>query len=188
MRKVAVPAPPQASFEEKRAPRKAFNPAQVVASRRISPLDAAFLQRVYRFVPRFGALLTLSVAVMARNVALPLSLAAGILTGLLLLKTQEMFVRRVLRPKSEGAYDGADEKVPAWAIVPGKYALVIATLWLMRRTELLHYAGFAAGCTVTQLIVLSMAWRRLKANVAGGRTRSINEIYVQPHKIKKFHA
>ncbi len=180
MRKVSVPAPPQASFEPKRAAQKTVA-AEAVASRRTAPLDAAFLQRVYRFVPRFGVVLTLSIAVIARNAALPLSLAAGILTGLLLLKTQEMFVRRVLRPKSAGGPD----KMSALVIVPGKYAIVIATLWLMRRTDLLHYAGFAAGCTVTQLIVLSMAWERLRANAAGGRKRSLSEIYVQPHKIKK---
>lgn len=174
-----VPEPPQASFAAKKPERVAL------PLRKSAPLDGEFLNRVYRFTPRFGIVLTLCLAILSKSVALPLSFAAGLLTGLLVLKTQEMFVRRVVRPKYLGPYDGTDKKFPAWLIVPGKYAIVIATLWLMRRTELLHYAGFAAGCTVTQLIVLTMAMGRLSANRTGGRKQSLHEIYVAPYKVKK---
>ena len=183
MSKIPVPAPPLASLEENEGTSAATTRNQgAMPFQKVAPLDAEFLGRVYRFAPRFGTLLAICVAVISRSAALTLSFVAGFATGLLLLKTQEMLVRRVVRPKSWPAYDGPDKKIPVWAIVPGKYALIIAAILLMHRTELLNFVAFAGGCLVMQFVVLSMAWGRLKANRAGHR--SLNEIYVQPHKVK----
>jgi hypothetical protein len=93
-----------------------------------------------------------------------------------------MFVRRVVRPKTMGAYEGPDKRIPAWAIVPGKYLVIIAAILLMRRYGLLNFGGFAIGCTAVQVILVTMALGRLKRNRPQlGLTQSLNEIYVQPH-------
>jgi len=179
MRKVAVPAPPLASFEEKPQEAVTNRNSNAAAAQRNAPLDAAFLSRVYRVNWQFGALLTLCAAMLAKSVDWPLSVAAGVLTGLLLLKTQELFVRRVIRPMTWPAYEGPDKKFPLWLMVPGKYALVIAAIWLLRHVGWLNYAGFLVGCTAVQITLLSMALGRLLH-----RRRSIREVYVQPHVAK----
>ena len=178
MSSVSVPPPPQSSFEPKSETTTRTRPG--APSKKAAPLDGKFFERVYRFAPGFGTLLAVCLAVISRNAALTLSFAVGFATGLLLLKSQEMFVRRVVRPKSWPAYDGPDKKIPVWVMVPGKYLLVIAAMLLLRRAGLLNFVAFAGGCTVMQFVVLSMALGRLNAN----RARSLNEIYVQPHKVK----
>jgi len=180
---VEVPAPPQASFE-KNSERERRDAAKTgaatvgisAASQRIAPLDAAFLGRVYRVNAIFGAILTTALGIWSGSVGAALSCAVGVTIGLLLLKTQELFVRRVIRPLTWPAYEGPDKKLPLWLIVPGKYALAAAAILLLRHTELLNYGAFAGGFAAVQMTLLSMALGRLMA-----RRRSIREVYVQPH-------
>lgn len=179
MSKVQVPSPPQASFEAKKsAPR----PKRTMRAKGAAPLDEAFLQRVYRNSLLFGTLLNISVAIITQSAAATLSCTVGLMSGLLVLKAKELFVRRVVRPHDAPPYQGPGKWLPRWALGIGKFVLIGATIALLRRFDLINYVSFVVGCASVQVLLISMALGRLMANRDAGR--SMREIYVTPHKIK----
>lgn len=185
-----VPSPPVPSFKNsKRAGRANKTAASDFEIAQFAPrhavlLDGAFLKRVYRANLWFGALLSISLGL----IGLPagLSCAAGVVTGLLFLKTQELFVARLLRSKTGLKISNSVSWLPTWALVPGKYVLLIAAILLMQRAGLLNYVGFTVGCLAVQLIMLSMAMGRMLSRRTKGQTtgRMLREIYVAPQKTK----
>src|SRR5690349_20152658 len=126
-----VPAPPQATFEK--PVRKRVNLSQ--PRKRIVPLDADFLRRVYRTNLVFGAFLSLGLAVILHSVAALLSSAAGVLSALLVLKAKELFVLKVVRPLDAPPYAGSGKWLPRWAIGIGKFVVIGAAIALLRRFE-----------------------------------------------------
>jgi hypothetical protein len=145
-------------------------------------LDNAFLQRAYRANLIFGAVLCVSIGIITRSLAASMSCAMGLLSGLMVLKAKELFVRRMVRSKDALPYDGPDKWLPRWAIGPGKFLLVVAAILLLRRIGMMDYVSFVIGCATVQLVVISMALGHLMAQRDAGR--SLREIYVTPHQNK----
>jgi hypothetical protein len=141
----------------------------------LAPLDAAFLSRVLITTLWFGALLTLLVFGITRSIPAAWSFAGGAGLSLVLLKSQEMFVRRVLRSKEAARYSGWDARIPLAVLLPAKYILIAAGIWLTLKLHLLVPAAFAAGFTLLQIVVTA----RVAGRVLSQRVRSVREVYVQ---------
>lgn len=188
-----VPSPPAPSFEQTPAAKPKTPNAQMMdvtsegtfeplkATRHAVLLDGAFLKRVYRATLWFGAVLSVSLGLLAFPAGL--SCAFGLLTGALFLKSQELFVARLLRSKTGLQTSDPVSWLPTSAIVPGKYVMLIAAILILRRVELLNYFGFTVGCLAVQLIMLSMAMGRLLSGRSGKQSagRMLHDVYVKPH-------
>lgn len=177
MSRYSVPAPPTASFEKTKAE------LPKVTKRRAVLLDEAFLGRVYRANCWFAIVLAVSWGLIGQNFGALLSSALGSLTGWVFLKTQELFVARWLKAKTGKA--GGDEWkfLPTWLLVPGKYALLIGAILLLRRADLMNFVTFTVGCLAVQLILLTMALGRLMSRRPsdGKAATMLREVYVQPN-------
>ena len=190
-----MPAPPEASFE---APKPkagtrnvAFDEAFKTPAKRRILLDVAFLKRVYGANLWFGVVLALTVGLIGQSFVAALSSLAGLLTGLLFLKTQELFVARLLRAKTGLPISDSWRFFPTWLLVPGKYVLLIAAILLLRKLGLMNYVTFVGGCLAVQLILLLMACERLLSRRAAAGTaaekvgKMLREVYVAPHQMKQ---
>jgi Flp pilus assembly protein TadB len=168
---------PQLNAPQANTPRQQRHPA---ASKQVAPLDAAFLRRCFGTTLWLGALLALCVASVFRSAAPGLSCAAGVLLGALLLKSQEWFVRRALRPRDATPVDGEPvagrgRKLSPWLLLPFKYALlagVIAGLFSLPGFRPLF---FVLGCGMVQTVVVARAMGRLLAAVR----QPLRAVYVQ---------
>lgn len=180
-----VPSPPVASFETKTKAQKAPAPRKL-PNRHALLLDEAFLKRVYQANCWFGLVLAVTMGLIGHNFAAPLSSIAGSLSGLLFLKTQELFVARWLRSKTENQGSDSWRWLPTWLLIPGKYAVLIAAILLLRRAGLMNFVTFTAGCLAVQLIMLTMAaGRLLSRRSADGKVGTmLRDVYVAPHKMK----
>ena len=178
-----VPAPPLASFEQKIVSR----PSLKETKRRTVLLDEAFLRRVYRANCWFAVVLAVWAGLMGNHLGAALSSGLGSLTGILFLKTQELFVARWLRSKTGKPTPNSWREVPTWLLVPGKYAVLIATILLLRRVGLMNYLTFVGGCVAVQLIMLTMAMGRMgnRRSTDGKAATMLHEVYVAPHQVKK---
>lgn len=142
-----VPPPPLfgASGEDK--------PKIVVqASKAKSPFDAAFLRRVYRAMLVFGSLLALLTAFGSHSATETGSFVGGMLLAALLLRSQEIAVRGMLRPASE--MGGFDAKLWMLLALPLKFFGVGALLWIANAQGWLKVAPFAIGFFAGQLVLL----------------------------------
>lgn len=166
MRKT-LPAPPQPSFvlpfdSASHAQKTDWKSANSqLAPTRIAPLDAAFLGRTARTTLWFGAFLTVCLGIVSRNILLTLSFAAGALLGLALLKSQQMLVARLAKPKEIGVAAGWLMRVPLTFLLPAKYLLVAVGIYFGLHWHLLVPAAFASGFTVLQLVIVSKVISRL---------------------------
>ena len=160
MNKFTVPAAPQPTFKEvgnsiqTGSQRRRSQPA-AMASKPLAPLDAAFLGRVYGTMLWFGTLLTLCCYALTASWMIMGSFAGGALLAALLLKSQEIFVRRVIRPKDAPAYTGWDARLPLYILLPGKYILIAVAFSTLINRHLLHPIGFTAGFIVIQTAIVA---------------------------------
>lgn len=180
MKSFNLPAPPQPTFSGNTSllrsdASQAASESRTPAASQLAPLDAAFLSRVLMTTLWFGALLMLIVFGATRSLAATLSFGAGAGLSLILLKSQEMFVRRVLRAKDAPAYSGWDASVPLGVLLPLKYLLIAVGIYFSLRYQLLVPAAFAAGFTLLQIVVTA----RVAGRVLSQRVRSVHEVYVQ---------
>ncbi len=183
MNSFQVPAPPPASFEQQKSnAAQKLNRLATAPQKKFAPLDAEFLQRVYRTNLLFGALLSLGLGLILHSMAALLSGAAGVLSALLVLKAKELFVLRVVRPLDAAPYEGTGKWLPRWAIGIGKFFLIGGGIALLHRYELINFVAFVIGVASVQVMIISMALGRLLGNRDAGR--SLRDIYVTPHKIK----
>ena len=185
MKKYSVPAAPQPSFGNAPAnlnPTNLQQPAPqrtASSSKTVAPLDAAFLRRTYRTCAWMGPLLTLcAYAISSGSFIVTGSFAAGALLAALLLKSQEIFVRRVLRPKGSTAYAGWDKRIPLPLLLFLKYSLIAAAMCFLLRAQVITPAGFATGFMMMQLVVVARAMGRLLSR----SMRPIGEVYVRGNK------
>lgn len=142
-----VPPPPLfgASGEDK--------PKIVVqASKAKSPFDAAFLRRVYRAMLVFGFVLALLTAFGSHSATATGSFVGGMLLAALLLRSQEIAVRGMLRPTSE--IGGFDAKPWMLLALPLKFLGIGAVLWIANSQGWLRVAPFAVGFFAGQLVLL----------------------------------
>jgi len=180
MRTFNLPAPPQSSFSGSPSlstseASRAASSKRSSATSQIAPLDAAFLSRVLVTTLWFGALLALLVYGITRSFPATWSFAGGAGLSLVLLKSQEMFVRRVLRAKDAPVYNGWDARLPLAVLLPGKYLLIAAGIYVSLRFQIMVPAAFAAGFTLLQVVVTA----RVAGRVMSQRVRSVHEVYVQ---------
>lgn len=156
-------------------PTQTSQPQPRAASRQFAPLDAAFLRRCFGTTLWLGALLSLCVASVFRSGVPGISCMAGVLLGALLLKSQEWFVRRALRPRNAAPALGTGLKLSPWLLLPLKYAGlagVIAGLFSLPGFRPLF---FVLGCGMVQTVVVARAVGRLLT----AARQPLREVYVQ---------
>lgn len=149
MSKTMVPSPPLptgTTKDDTAAKAREVKSAQ-------SPLDEAFIGRVYRSMLWFGAVITLLVALGLRDAAAVSSLVAGIVLAAVLLRSQEIGVRSLMRPSQQGA--GIDPKLSMLLLLPIKFIGVVVALATLNYFKLIAPAYVAAGFFVGQLVLVA---------------------------------
>jgi hypothetical protein len=181
MSKPVVPPAPLASWEEtenERKTKKSVSPTRQRTVSTATPLDAAFLCRVYRSIGWFGVLTSGLVYAALSSSTLTFAYAAGVALGALLLKSQEIFGRRLMRPKGSPPYDGWDRFIPLWVLLPGKYVLVALVLkWAIssQKDPVPVIVALGCGFLTTQLLIMAKVFGKAIAE----QSRSIREVYVE---------
>jgi hypothetical protein len=173
MIKQVVPAAPVAGFDITASSNNQVKASP--ASKQIAPLDAAFLGRTYRTCLWFSAVMTLCVYLIFQAPMFTWSFGGGALLATLLLKSQEMFVRRLVRPKDAPPYEGWDAEFPLWILVPLKYVIIIAALAWLFRMHLIHPVGAVLGVGIIQFAIVSKVIGRMVSQ----KMRPLNEVYVR---------
>ena len=151
MSKSLVPPAPQPSFSAARD--KQSGVAADVASKSKSPLDAAFLGRIYRSILWFGTLMMVLSAPLFGYPAGVLSFAGGVGLAALLLRSQEILVRAALRPQEKIVT--LDPRLAMVLALPIKVMIVAAGLGVLYRFELLSIGALAAGFFAGQAVILA---------------------------------
>jgi len=151
--KHSVPAAPQPSFGD------ALSSASRVESEPQSAprLDGAFLNRFYRVALLFGVIVACGVLVATRSMLQASSLLVGVAVGVLLLKSQEFFVRLAVRPPSQGTANPQNLKYIAAMVfvLPLKIAVVGGGLFLLWRAQAINIWAFWAGFVLVQVVLLA---------------------------------
>jgi len=180
MNKYSVPAAPQPSFgrgttdpNSSQQQRSALQRSSS-ASKPLAPLDAAFLSRTYVTTIWFGTILTLCVYGVWQSFQIMYSFAGGIALAALLLKSQEIFVRRTIRPKNSEPYQGWDTRIPVLLLLPLKYIVVGAAFSLLLGHQLLNPLACVAGFLTLQIVIFAKIAGRLMAR----KLAPIQEDYV----------
>ncbi len=148
MSKILVPPAPIAARESEKS-----GEAQASASKTSSPLDAAFLGRIYRSMLWFGAVLVVLVALGLKSAPATTSYAAGLVLAALLLRTQELAVRALMRPKEQ--LGGFDARLILVLLLPLKFVLMAAALFALNYFGLIQAAYLALGFFAGQLVIVA---------------------------------
>ncbi len=149
-----VPPPPLPPQQKEQAPRP---PKLKLAA----PLDFAFIGRTYVTTLWFGTIATMLAWGMTQSLKATGSFAGGIILGALLLKSQEIFVRRVLAPRAGVIEDGVAlrreliSRVPIALLLPFKYLVIGLLFWLVIDMDWLHPIAFVVGFLTEQVVILS---------------------------------
>lgn len=158
MSKILVPDAPQVHIPSRRAEKS--NGGRVVST---SPLDAAFLARIYRSMAWFGVVLTVLIALGFRDAALTASFAGGVLLAAFLLRAQEIGVRALMRPAAQ--MGGMDARLFMLFLLPIKFLLLIGALATLNYFGMIRPALLAAGFFAGQLVIVAkvVGWMLARA-------------------------
>lgn len=120
----------------------------------IEAFDAGFIGRTLVSMLGVGAFAMLGVLSATQSPFLASSFFAGILLGVVLLKSQELFVKKVLGPR------GANEKnllsrVPLAVLLPLKYIVLAVLLGIAVDSGWLQPVVLAAGFIVGQIVIVA---------------------------------
>ncbi len=161
MSKILVPAAPDVEFSA-RASEKSGE-ARTSAPKAQSPLDAAFLARIYRSMAWFGAVLVVLAALGTKNGAIVASLASGLVLAALLLRAHEIGVRALMRPKEQ--LGGFDARLILALLLPLKFVLIVAVLAVLNGFGLILPAILALGFFAGQLVIVAkvVGWMLTRA-------------------------
>jgi len=153
-----VPAPPQ--------PRKrASVPVEAKPKTRLAaPLDAEFLGRTYITTLWMGTVFSICAWGITRSYIATGSFLWGALLGALLLKSQEIFVRRVIAPRSGIVAGSWDARIPIAVLLPLKYILIGLTFSFLISRNWLHPIAFTIGFLMEQVVIVSKVIGRSTAN------------------------
>ena len=136
-----------------------------------SPLDAAFIARVYRSMLWFGVVCTLLAAFAFQSGPALVSFVGGLVLAGLLLRGQEVAVRALLQPKEKMM--GLDPRLAMVLLLPLKFVGVVAVLvafMLLGWLRLLPLGlGFFAGQVV--LIAKFAGWWLERARLAAADSK-----------------
>lgn len=159
-----VPPPPLPPEPAKTAP--PAGPKLKLAA----PLDMAFIGRLYVTTVWFGLISCMLVWGLTESVKATGSFLGGIVLGALLLKSQELFVRRVMAPRAGVIEDGAALKkdlvarIPIAVLLPFKYLAVGLIFWFAIDRDWLHPLAFVAGFLTEQVVIISKVIGRYLAD------------------------
>ncbi len=134
--------------------------------RLIAPLDSDFLGRTYVTTLWLGVVFTLCAWAWTQSWRVAGSFAGGLLVGALLLKSQELFVRRVIAPRADGSAD-LISRVPLAVLLPLKYLAIGLVFGFVINRGWLEPIAFAAGFTAQQVVIFSKVIGRFLANSLG---------------------
>jgi integral membrane sensor domain MASE1 len=149
-----VPPPPLPPQHKEQPPR----PTKLKLA---APLDFAFIGRTYLTTLWFGTIATMLAWGVTQSPKATGSFAGGIILGTLLLKSQEVFVRRVLAPRAGVIEDGEALKkeliarVPIALLLPFKYLFIGLLMWIVVDLDWLHPIAFVVGFLTEQVVILS---------------------------------
>jgi hypothetical protein len=133
------------------------------------------LSRTLRTTIWLGALFTLCAYAYTQSGIVTWSFGLGAAFGALMVKSTEMFVRRLIRAKDAPPYSGWDSPIPLWALLPSKWSLIVAALALLFYYKMINPIAFAIGFPTVQVVFMARFMGRMMAH----RTRSVREVYVQ---------
>ncbi len=161
MSKILVPEAPQIPIATREVEKSAG--ARVVASKPLSPLDAAFLARIYRSMAWFGAVLVVLVAFGLQSVPLAASFAGGVVLAAFLLRVQEIAVRAIMRPAQQ--MGGMDARLFLILLLPLKFVLMVAALAALNYFGMIRPAFLAIGFFAGQLVIVAkvVGWMMSRA-------------------------
>lgn len=184
MKKASIPAPPQPSFSFSAAPSSAPRSEEAgvpfsssSSPKSLLPLDAEFLRRVTHTSWWVGAVFALTVFTVTKSAFLAWSFAAGEALSIIMLASQQMFVRRLASTR-EGAASSDGKKqlrFPPWILLPGKYLLLGVLIWALLRYDLIQPFAFVMGVPLVQVVITAKVLGRL---LMQNRT-SIRQAYVE---------
>ncbi len=167
-----IPDPPQ---PKERAPIVAEAKSK---SRLAAPLDAQFLGRTYVTTLWMGLVFSICAWGITRSYIATGSFVWGALLGALLLKSQEIFVRRVIAPRS-GIVEGSwDARIPIAVLLPLKYILIGLTFSFLINRNWLNPIAFTVGFLMEQVVIFSKVIGRSAAN----NLKSSPNVVVTPKK------
>ncbi len=129
------------------------NQAQAKPNVPASPLDAAFVARVYRSMLWFGLICTGLAAFAFPTVAGTSSFAAGIVLALVLLRSQEFSVLALLQPKEK--MFGMDARLAMVLLLPVKFVAVVLVLVVFNALGLLRPGPLALGFFAGNLVLIA---------------------------------
>lgn len=161
MSKILVPEAPQLPISA-RGDKKPGD-APTVALKSQSPLDAAFLARIYRSMAWFGAILVVLVGLGLQSVPLAASFAGGIVLAAFLLRAQEIAVRAIMRPAAQ--MGGMDARVFLVFLLPLKFVLMVGMLAALNYFGMIRPAFLAMGFFAGQLVIVAkvVGWMAARA-------------------------
>ena len=151
MSKILVPDAPQIPTMERG--HKKSGDVSAVAPKKQSPLDAAFLSRIYRSMFWFGAILVVLVALGIKSAPATISFASGVLLAALLLRAQEIGVRALMRPSEQLA--GFDARLILVVLLPLKFIVMAGALYALNYFGLILPAFLAMGFFAGQLVIVA---------------------------------
>ena len=128
-----------------------------------SPLDAAFVARVYRSMLWFGIVCTVLAAFAFPSAAGVGSFAGGLLLSAVLLRSQEVSVRALLQPREK--LMGMDARLAMVLLLPVKFVGVVLVLVVFNALGLLKPGPLALGFTAGMLVLIGKfaGWMLMRA-------------------------
>ncbi|MBW3637405.1 MAG: hypothetical protein KY445_13230 [Armatimonadetes bacterium] len=158
MSKILVPAAPTLEPAARQSGEE-----RASASKTQSPLDAAFLGRIYRSMAWFGVVLVVLAALGTKNGAIVASLTSGLVLAALLLRAQEIGVRALMRPSEQ--LGGFDARLILILLLPLKFVLIVGVLAALNYFGLILPAILALGFFAGQLVIVAkvVGWMLTRA-------------------------
>lgn len=151
MSKIMVPPAPQVEF--KQGANEKSGDVRASASKTSSPLDAAFLHRIYRSMLWFGVVLTILAALGLKSWPTVSSLVAGMVLAAALLRVQEIGVRALMRPSEQ--LGGMDARLFLVLLLPLKFILMVVALGTLNYFHLILPGYLALGFFAGQLVIVA---------------------------------
>ena len=129
-----------------------------------SPLDAAFIARVYRSMLWFGIVCTAMAAFVFQTGPAIASFAGGLVLAAVLLRGQEVAVRSMLQPQEKMM--GMDPRLAMMLLLPLKFAGVVAVLVAFNALGWLRPAPLALGFFAANLVLIAKfaGWMLMRFN------------------------
>ena len=118
-----------------------------------SPLDAAFIARVYRSMLWFGLICTFMAAFAFKTGPAVASFAGGLVLAAVLLRGQEVAVRSMLQPQEKMM--GMDPRLAMVLLLPLKFVAVVAVLVAFNALGWLRPAPLALGFFAANLVLIA---------------------------------